>query len=100
MTLVKPMSMADLAGFHAVAVVQVKHHGDFRIELRGRQHQVIKEAVLRVSARAAAGLNDDRRLGFPSRFHDGLNLFHVVDVERANSVAALGGFVQKLAHRQ
>jgi hypothetical protein len=60
---------------------------------------VIQETILRVSAGAAAGLDDDRRLGFAGCFHDRLNLFHVVDVERANSVSTLCRFVQKLAHR-
>ena len=32
-----------LAGLHAVAVVQVKHQGNFRIEFRRRQHEVIKD---------------------------------------------------------
>ena len=82
------------AGLHAVAVVQVKHGRNFRVQFRGREHQVIQEFVLRIGARTAAGLNDHRRLGFASRFHDGLNLFHVVDVEGANAVAALGRFVQ------
>ncbi len=35
-----------LTGFHAVAVVQVKHQRNFRIEFRGGQHQVIKIFVL------------------------------------------------------
>ena len=88
-----------LAGFDRVAVIQMQYGRDFRIEFRGRQHQVMEEAVLRVGARAAAGLHDHGRLGFPSRFHDRLDLLHVVYVEGANAVAALGCFVQKLAHR-
>jgi hypothetical protein len=55
---------------------------------------VIQKTVLRVLARAAAGLDNDRRLGFPGRLHDRLDLFHIVDVERANSVTALGRFIE------
>ena len=47
---------------------------------------------------AAAGLHDDRRLGFLRGLHDGLNLFHIVDVESADAVTALGGLVEKLTH--
>ena len=53
-----------------------------------------QEPVLRIGAGAAAGLNDNRRLGFARRLHDGLNLLHVVDVEGTNAVSALGGLVQ------
>ena len=99
MTLVKPMSMALLQVSDAVAVVQVQHRGNLGIEFGGRHHQVIQEPVLRIGARAAAGLNDHRRLGFAGRLHDRLDLFHVVDVECANAVAALGCFVEELPHR-
>ena len=62
-TLVKPMSMALLQVSEAVAVILVQHDRNLRIELGGRDHQVIQEAVLRIGARAAAGLDDHRRLG-------------------------------------
>ena len=55
-------------------------------------------AVLGELARAAAGLDDDRRPGFLGRCHDGLNLFHIVDVECADAVTALGGLVEQLPH--
>ena len=61
-----------LAGFHAIAVVEVQDRGDLGVNFGGGDHQVIQEAILRISARTAAGLNDDRRLGFPRRFHDRL----------------------------
>jgi hypothetical protein len=87
-----------LAGLKAVAVILVHGDGNVGIELAGRQDQVKEIAVLRKLARAAAGLDDDRRLGFLGRFHDGLNLFHIVDVERADAVTALGGLVEELPH--
>ena len=82
-----------LAGFHAVAVVEVHDQGNLGIEFRCCQHQVIQELVLRIRARAAAGLNNDRRARLLGRFHDCLNLLHVIDVESSNTVAAFGRFV-------
>ncbi len=87
-----------LAGFKAVAVVQVHGQGNLRIQFAGRQNQVIEVAVLGVGARPAAGLDDDRRLGLLRRLHDGLNLFHIVDVECADAITALGGLVEQLPH--
>ena len=36
--------------------------------------------------------------GLAGRLHDRLDLLHVVDVERADAVAAGGGLVEELAH--
>ena len=85
-----------LAGLVAVAVIQVHGDRNLGIEFVGGQDQVIEVVVLREGAGAAAGLDDDRRLGFLRGLHDGLNLFHVVDVERADAVTAFGGLVEKL----
>ena len=87
------------ASLRAVTVVQMQHGRNLRIQLGGRQHQVIQKPVLRVGASAPAGLNDDRRLGLAGRLHDRLNLLHVVDVERANSVPTLGGLIEDLPQR-
>ena len=86
------------AGLKAVAVILVHGDGNLGIQLRGRQDQVKQVAVLGELARAAAGLDDDRRVGFLGRRHDGLNLFHIVDVECADAVTALGGLVEELPH--
>ncbi len=75
-----------LAGRHAVAVVLVHGHRDVRIEFDGSQHQVSQVIVLRVRACAAGGLHDDRRVRFVRRFHDRLDLFHVVHVEGGDAV--------------
>ena len=63
----------------------------------GGEHQVAQEHVVRVLTRAAAGLDDHRRVGFLRRFHDGLDLFHVVDIERGQTVIVLGGVVTQFA---
>jgi hypothetical protein len=79
-------------------VILVQYDRKIRIDFGCRNHQVIQEAILRIGPRTAARLHDHRRLGFRCRLHDCLNLFHVVDVERANSVPAFGCLVQKLPH--
>jgi hypothetical protein len=79
-------------------VILVHGDGNLRIELGRGLDQPEQVKVLGKLARAAAGLHNDRRLGLLGRHHDGLNLFHVVDVERADAVTALGGLVEKLPH--
>ena len=79
-------------------MVLVHGDGNLGIQLAGRQDEVKEEAVLGEGAGAAAGLDDDRRIGFLGRRHDGLNLFHIVDVECADAVTALGGLVEELPH--
>ena len=75
-------------------------HGDGKvwIQFRSGLDQLEKIEVLGKRARAAAGLDDHRRLGLPGGHHDGLNLLHVVHVERADTVSALGSLVEELPH--
>ena len=87
-----------LARGHAVAVILVQYDRQVRIDFGRRDHKMIQESILRIGPRAAARLHDHRRLGFRGRLHDRLDLFHVVDVECANSVPAFGRFVEKLPH--
>ena len=82
-----------------VAVVEMERDRDLRVELDGGQHQVPEEDVVRVRAGAARRLDDHGRRGLARRLHDRLDLLHVVDVERSDAVAAAGGFVEELAHR-
>jgi hypothetical protein len=67
--------------------------------LDGGLDQVLDERLARVFARAGAGLQDHRCARFVGGFHDGLDLFQVVDVECRNAIAVFGGVVQQLAHR-
>ena len=60
--------------------------------------EVFEEELTRVLAGACGGLKDNRGTGFLGCFHDGLNLFEVIDVKRRNTVAVLGRVVEKLAH--
>ena len=68
------------------------------MKLAGGQDEVEDVAILGEGACAAAGLDDDGRIGFDRRAHDGLDLFHIVDVECADAVTALGGLVEELPH--
>ena len=61
------------------------------------QHHVAQVGLAGVLARAGAGLQDHRALRGLGRFHDGLDLLQVVDVEGRHAVAVLGGVVQQLA---
>ena len=88
-----------LARLDAVAVILVHGHRNVRIQFDRRQHQVPQVSVLRVGARTARRLDDDRRVGLFGRFHDRLNLFHVVHVECGNAVIVLGRVVQEDAKR-
>ena len=75
-------------------------HGDrnIGIEFGGCLDEPEEIEVFGKLASTAAGLDNDRRLGFAGRGHDGLNLFHIVDVECADAVTALGGLVEELPH--
>ena len=75
-------------------MILVHGDGDLGIELGRGLDQLEEVEILGELAGAAAGLHDDRRLGFLGRGHDGLNLFHIVDVECADAVTALGGLVE------
>ncbi len=87
-----------LAGLKTVAVILMHGDGNSGIQLRRGLDQLEKVEVLGKRARAAAGLNNDRRVGLPGGHHDGLNLLHIVHVERADAVSALGSFVEELPH--
>jgi hypothetical protein len=79
-------------------VILVHGDGNVGVEFGGGLDELEEVEILGKLARAAAGLDDDGRLGFLGRSHDGLNLFHIVDVECADAVTALGGLVEELPH--
>ena len=80
------------------AVVLVHHDGNLRIHFDGGQDQVAQEGFAGVFARAGGALHDHRAVALGGGFHDGLDLFQVVDVERRQAVAVFGGVVEKLTH--
>ncbi|OQB35258.1 MAG: hypothetical protein BWY09_02374 [Candidatus Hydrogenedentes bacterium ADurb.Bin179] len=79
-------------------MVEVHGHGNVGKLFRGRFHQFLQVDHLAVFQGAPAGLNDNRAVGIIGRLHDRLNLFHIVDVKRADAIAALRGFIQYLTH--
>ena len=87
------------AGGFVVAVVEMHADRDVRMDLHQRVDQLGQHHVVGVGARAAARLDDDRRLGRLGRIHDGKTLLHVVDVEGRHAVAVFGSVVEKLSQR-
>ena len=71
-------------------------HRDVRIDFDQRVDHVRQHDVVGVLARAAARLDDHRRVDRVGGRHGGQPLLHVVDVEGRNAVAVLGGVVEKL----
>ena len=85
------------AGGRAVAVVEMHADRDLRIDFGQRVHHVAQHDVVGVGARAARGLDDDRRFERARRLADRQRLLHVVDVEGRHAVAVFGGVVEQLA---
>ena len=63
------------------------------MRLNSRKHQVAQIGFTGVFARARRSLQDHRTVGLLRRFHDGLHLLQVVDVECGHAVAVFGGMV-------
>jgi hypothetical protein len=72
-------------------------HGDrdVGIEFYRGQHQVSKIGVLRVGSRPTRSLYDNRGIGFVGSFHDGLDLFHVVDIKSGDTVVIFSSVIQQ-----
>jgi len=80
----------------AVAVVEVHADRNLRIHFGQRVHHMPEHDVVGVRARAARGLDDDRRFEGVRRLADRQRLLHVVDVECRHAVAVFGGVIQQL----
>ena len=79
-----------------VAMVLMQAERDVRIDDLQRLHHLGQHEVIRIGARAAARLDDHRRIRLLCRLHDGEALLHIVDVEGRHAIAVFGGVVQKL----
>ena len=75
------------ARFKIGAVVEVHDDGDVR-RFDGRLDEVLEVNGVGVLSRSRGYLQDERGIAFLARFHDTLNGFHVVHVERADRIAA------------
>jgi hypothetical protein len=85
------------AGGFAVAMVLMHHDRNARVDLDERVDHLRQHDVVGVAARSAARLDDHRGIDRSRRADHGEALLHVVDVERRNAVAMLGGVVQQLS---
>ena len=78
------------------SLVLVHADRNLRIHFDRGQDQVAQEGLAGVGTRTGRTLQADRGIDRGGGFHDGLDLFHVVDVERRQAVAVFGGVVQQL----
>jgi len=78
------------------AVILVHADGDLRVRLDRGQDQMAQERLAGVGTRPGRALQDHRAVGGGGGLHDGLDLFHVVDVEGRQAVAVFGGMVEQL----
>ena len=67
---------------------------DIRIGFNGSLNEVLQEKFTRIAAGTGRSLHDDGGAYFLGSRHDGLNLFHVVDVESRNAVTVFSSVIQ------
>ena len=84
---------AALADVEAVAMVKMQADGQAGLD-HGRFHELHQVGVVRVFARAGGNLKDQRGGKLLCRFGDALHDLHVVDVERADGIAAFIGLFE------
>ena len=80
-------------------MVLVHDDRNVRVGFKRGQDLVAQERLASVFAGACRGLHDHRRIQLVGPFHDGPDLFHVVDVERRQAVVVFSGVVEQLAQR-
>jgi hypothetical protein len=62
-----------------------------------RRDQVAQKDGAGIGTRTGRCLANHRAIGFISRFHDGMHLFHIVDIVGWHTIAMLGSMIQQLA---
>ena len=85
---------AGLAGLEVGAVVQMQGDGQLGVAQDGSLDQLHQVVVVRIGAGALGDLEDDRGLLLGAGFGDALDDFHIVDIERADGVAAVVGLLE------
>lgn len=80
-------------------MVLVHHQRNLWPGLDRRLCDATQERFAGVTACAGGRLQYRRAIGLGGCLHDGLDLLHVVDVERRNTVAELGRMIEKLPER-
>ena len=87
---------ALLAQLEGVAMIEMDRDGDIG-SADGRLNELLEINGAGVLAGAFGDLKHDRRLFLLAGLDDGLEQFHIVDVEGTDAITALGGFVEDLA---
>ena len=85
---------AALAGLKVRAVVQMQGDGDVGALDDGRLHQLHQIGVVGVGPGALGHLENQGSLQIPGGLGDALDDLHIVDVERADGIAAVVGFFE------
>ncbi len=75
-------------------VILMHHQRDPRPRLERRPDDGSQEIGFGVPACTRRRLHDHRAVRLGSDFHDGVHLFHVVDVERRHAVVVLGSVIE------
>ena len=86
-------------------MIQMQSDRDFRILDHSSLNQLDQVGVVGIGAGALGNLQDDGSLQLAGGFGDALDDFHVVDVESADSIAAVIGLLKHFCsgyewHRQ
>jgi len=79
-------------------VILVHYDRDVRVGFDGGIDEVAQEGFPRIFAGACRGLHDHGAVQLAGGFHDGLNLFQVVDVESGQAIAEFCRVIKQLAH--
>ena len=85
---------AALAQFKGITVIQVQGDRDFGIQLDCGLDQLDQVCMVGVSAGTLGNLQNDGSFELAGSIGNSLNDFHVVDVEGADSVSAVIGFLK------
>ena len=90
-----------LAQLERITVIQVKHDlrfltTQFLSVLNSALSHITEQSLVRVVTGTLRNLKDHRRLCLDSSLDNGLQLFHVIEVESGDSITALDGFSEHL----
>ena len=85
---------AALAGLEVGAVIQMQDDGDIRVLDDGSLDQLHQIGVVGIGAGALGNLQDHGSVLLLASLGNALHDLHIVDVERADGIAAIIGFLE------